>query len=56
MGRDHKVGAPPTEDEKFDDDPLMGQLKTIYDDVAQQPLPTELISLLEKLDAAERNR
>ena len=56
MGRESKVGASPTEDEKFDDDPLMGQLKSIYDDVAEQPLPSELISLLEKLDAAERNR
>lgn len=37
-------------------DPLMAQLKTIYDDVAKEPLPTELLSLLEKLDEAERNR
>lgn len=37
-------------------DPLMGQLKEIYDDVASQPLPQDLLSLLEKLDAAERNR
>ena len=37
-------------------DPLMAQLKTIYDDVAKEPLPTELLSLLEKLDEVERSR
>lgn len=37
-------------------DPLMGRLKSIYDEVSAEPLPTDLLQLLEKLDEAERNR
>lgn len=38
------------------DDPLIGQLKSLYDDVAAEPLPDRLLELLAKLDDAERNR
>lgn len=37
-------------------DPLIGQLKSLYDDVAAEPLPDRLMDLLAKLDEAERKR
>lgn len=37
-------------------DPIMRQLRNIYDDVAAEPLPSEMLDLLAKLDEAERNR
>lgn len=35
-------------------DPLMGRLKSMFDEVAQEPLPDFMIALLQKLDEAER--
>ena len=37
-------------------DPLMAQLKDMYDSVVDEPLPSDLLALLDKLDAAERSR
>lgn len=37
-------------------DPIMSQLRTMYDDIAAEPLPDELVRLLDKLDEAERKR
>ncbi len=37
-------------------DPIISQLRGIYDDVASEPLPPEMLDLLAKLDEAERNR
>lgn len=37
-------------------DPVLSQLKEMYDSVAQEPLPQDLLSLLDKLDEAERSR
>ena len=37
-------------------DPVMDQLKAMYDEVADEPLPAQLLDLLEKLDEAERKR
>lgn len=37
-------------------DPVMGQLKALYDDVASEPLPDDLMKLLDKLDQVERTR
>jgi len=37
-------------------DPLMAELKQMYDSVAEEPLPQELLTLLDKLDKAERSR
>ncbi|MEM8752246.1 MAG: NepR family anti-sigma factor [Pseudomonadota bacterium] len=42
--------------EALADDPLMGRLKTLFDDVADEPLPDDLMNLLNKLDEAERSR
>lgn len=39
-----------------DDDPIMRQLRQVYDNVAQEPLPENLLDLLAKLDEAERKR
>lgn len=37
-------------------DPVFRQLRTLYDDVVNEPLPDELMTLLDKLDEAERKR
>lgn len=37
-------------------DPVMSQLKEMYDSVAKEPLPQDLLALLDKLDKAERSR
>ncbi len=37
-------------------DPIFGPLKRLYEDVANEPLPDDLIDLLEQLDRAEKNR
>lgn len=37
-------------------DPLVGRLRTMFDEVAAEPLPTELMRLLQQLDEAERKR
>lgn len=37
-------------------DPVIGQLKEMYDNVVEEPLPDDLLHLLDKLDQAERAR
>lgn len=37
-------------------DPMMEQLKAMYDSVVDEPLPQDLLTLLDKLDEAERSR
>ncbi len=37
-------------------DPVMGRLKSLYDEVSAEPLPDDLLRLLQKLDQAERAR
>lgn len=37
-------------------DPLVGELRALYDRVADEPLPDGLAQLLAKLDEAERKR
>ncbi|QIE55696.1 hypothetical protein G5B40_09700 [Pikeienuella piscinae] len=39
-----------------DADPVLGPLKKLYDEVANEPLPDDLMKLLDRLDEAERNR
>ena len=56
MQTDERISDANAGEDDLAGDPVMVQLKTIYDDVAKEPLPTELLSLLEKLDEAERNR
>lgn len=56
MGSNQDKGRRRDQEGRPQDDPIMDQLKSMYDDVAQQPLPKELLDLLEKLDEAERKR
>lgn len=44
------------EDGASESDPVLGPLKKLYDDVASEPLPDDLMKLLDRLDEAERNR
>ncbi len=37
-------------------DPIMSELKEMYDSIVEEPLPQELLVLLDKLDEAERSR
>lgn len=37
-------------------DPLVGRLRAIFDEVASEPLPSDLVRLLQQLDEAERKR
>ncbi len=37
-------------------DAVMSQLKEMYDNVAKEPLPQDLLALLDKLDEAEKSR
>ena len=39
-----------------DNDPMMQKLRSMYDEVAEEPLPSKLLDLLDQLDQAERNR
>lgn len=37
-------------------DPMIKKLRSMYDEVADEPLPSKLLDLLDQLDRAERNR
>ncbi|MBY8974390.1 hypothetical protein KHP62_01135 [Rhodobacteraceae bacterium NNCM2] len=37
-------------------DPLLEQLRSLYDTVASEPLPERFLDLLDQLDAAERKK
>ncbi len=43
-------------DQELAGDPMIGQLRALYDQVAAEPLPEPLLELLKKLDDRERNR
>ena len=49
------VGAAETEADLRRDPPI-GRLRTMFDEVAAEPLPTDLMRLLQQLDEAERKR
>ena len=37
-------------------DPIVDELRQLYDGIADEPLPDQLLDLLRQLDKAERNR
>lgn len=37
-------------------DPVLDRLRRLYDDIVNEPLPDELLRLLEQLDEVERKR
>ncbi len=39
-----------------DADPVLPELKEMYDSVVEEPLPQHLLNLLDKLDEAEKSR
>lgn len=43
--------APPLEG-----DPIVGELRKLYDGIAEEPVPDHLMELLRKLDEVERSR
>ena len=40
----------------FEGDPILAELRKLYDGIAEEPLPDQLMDLLRKLDEIERNR
>lgn len=40
----------------LENDPIVGELRKLYDGIAQEPLPDQLTDLLRKLDEVERKR
>ncbi len=41
---------------ELEGDPIISELRRLYDGVLDEPLPDDLIELLRKLDEIERNR
>lgn len=37
-------------------DPIVGELRKLYDGIVDEPVPDQLVELLRKLDEVERNR
>lgn len=37
-------------------DPIMGELRRLYDGIVEEPVPDQLMDLLRKLDEIERRR
>lgn len=42
--------------ETLENDPLMEELRKLYDGIVDEPIPDELLKLLQKLDEVERSR
>ena len=51
-GSEKKIEA----DRRFEGDPIISELRRLYDGVVDEPLPDDLTELLRKLDEIERNR
>ena len=45
-------GSPRT----LENDPILDELRKLYDGIADEPLPDQLLDLLRKLDEVERKR
>ena len=41
---------------KLENDPIVDELRKLYDGIAEEPLPDQLAELLRKLDEVERKR
>jgi hypothetical protein len=53
MADSGKRRAPETD---LDKDPIVAELRRLYDGVVDEPLPDDLMQLLRKLDEVERSR
>lgn len=42
--------------QKLETDPLVGELRKLYDGIVDEPVPDTLLELLRRLDEVERNR
>lgn len=40
----------------LESDPVMGELRRMYDGIVDEPVPDQLVDLLRKLDEVERKR
>lgn len=47
---------PEEPDAELESDPIVAELRRLYDGVVDEPLPNDLMELLRKLDEVERNR
>jgi len=42
--------------QKLGSDPIVGELRKLYDGIVDEPVPDQLLDLLRRLDEIERNR
>ena len=42
--------------EKLESDPIVNELRKLYDGIIDEPVPDDLLELLRKLDEVERSR
>lgn len=55
-GRTLKRGKGAAGDGELEKDPIVAELRKLYDGVVDEPLPDQLMDLLRRLDEVERNR
>lgn len=55
-GRDLEKGNRTAGDGELEGDPIVAELRKLYDGVVDEPLPDQLMDLLRRLDEVERNR
>lgn len=57
-GSDNARGQNPEQDSlgKLESDPIVNELRKIYDGIVDEPVPDDLLELLRKLDEVERSR
>jgi hypothetical protein len=55
-GRGLEKGKGRAADGELEGDPIVAELRKLYDGVLDEPLPDQLMELLRKLDEVERNR
>lgn len=48
--------GPREPDAALENDPVVGELRKLYDGIVDEPIPDHLVDLLRKLDEVERSR
>lgn len=51
MGKNKKTAV-----RELDRDPVIGELRKLYEGIVDEPVPDQLVELLRKLDEVERKR
>lgn len=51
-----KTGDECSDVQKLESDPIVAELRKLYDGIVDEPVPDQLLDLLRRLDEVERNR